>query len=113
MTCWQVSIPDKKMNIKMRKITDEINEAKKIENREERIKAVEAVGIKGRAAAQIAYLITIISLGGDDDTGKNIALDDTCDEIEIYGKTYEAKDRIKDADFEWRAAAKVWRKKNA
>jgi len=100
------------MNTAMRKITDAINEAKKIENREERIEAVKAIGIKDKAAAHIAYLITIISLGGDDETGKNIALDDIANEIEIYGKTYEVKDRIKAAGFEWRAAAKVWRKKN-
>jgi len=93
----------------MKKIIDEISQASEIGNREDRIEAVKAIGINTKIAPQIAYLITIMKFRDAED-GIGIAIDG--DDIEIYGKTYDLRNRIKDAGFAWMPLAKVWRRKN-
>ncbi|MDR0475580.1 MAG: hypothetical protein LBH43_18140 [Treponema sp.] len=73
--------------------------------------ATSGAAFNSNPAATIGYLISVTSdYGIDPEATKVIAIDG--DELVIYGKTYEAKDRIKAAGFAWMPNAKVWRRKN-
>ena len=101
----------------MKVISAEVNRIKELDT-DGRIEALAEIGIatsgtafNSNPAATIGYLISITgNYGADAEVDKVIAIDG--DELVIYGKTYDAKDRIKAAGFAWKPASKEWRRKN-